>query len=1062
MALKFTLLVVLGLYILLRVVLRERTKAWVRWLDRAGIVFGLLAAMSLTSFGSFVRGRFINTHDVYHYYFGAKYSPELQYAGLYDCTFAALEEVLPKRVKGVRSVRSMDTYDRVPKRKMGKAKRACKERFSVSRWAEFKADLRAFDRAFRFHWKSALGDKGYNATPLWDSVGGHIASLVPSGRAMYALACLDIGLLALCLVFVFEAFGPKGLVICLLALGGGYELAHSHIRSGFLRLDWLAAMFAAVALFRLKRPVWAGGFLAYAAAIRVFPVLFVAGPALSVGLHYVRHRVLRVPERNFVLGFGAVSVALLGFTLVEPGGVRRFESFVHKISVHRLDVSTTRVGLDYALVYEGETHSRDFESRDGKKGFRPHFVKRKQDRKATFSPLKYGLTLSFLCLLAWYLSRRSDEDPDEMLLESFLLGFPLVYLLLNPTFYYYVYLAPFLLGFSLLRGRRLLSVSTPFLFIALGLSSFAVEKYIRFDYLRHFVISTLIGAVVLGFSALLVVRGRRFPPREVVTQEPDDAREEAEAEEVDAASPTDEQTQSRGPSSRRRAPVVAAATLLGCVGLGALAYGLLRDGGNRVVPDKVFSGEEETVTLLFGGDTSFARGVDTVVSRHGGDVDFPLARIAERLKAADFVLLNLENVLSSNLAESAEKRWLLHADPRFGKALENASVDMVSVANNHALDLGQAGFKDTLATLDAVNVLATGVEHAKGVQDPPVVQIGHSTFAFIGYNRVHFGASNDFFPRPHFYDKKEVLRAIKRAKANVDHVVVTVHRGHEYRMVPTDAAKAEARAMVDAGAELVINHHPHVPQQVERYKEGVIAYSLGNFLFDMYVRFKVLRTRRGFMLEAVYTKGKLVDVRLVPTNSSREHQPYVDEALDTESFFVKPEAGLRLSERLEHASVTRDGEACAEWSTKPPKRKYQYMEWFRGRHVCAADAQSPFLTVAITGERSESVFERGIWAQPQPGTPLELRFPSVPLGEKLRVVGGMPDYAQKLASKLTAQPVRFEVTAGDASTAQTLPFEAGWRTFEVPTPAGGSEDVVVQLEGGSLEESGYMFEVFVE
>ena len=451
-----------------------------------------------------------------------------------------------------------------------------------------------------------------------------------------------------------------------------------------------------------------------------------------------------------------------------------------------------------------------------------------------------------------------------------------------------------------------------------------------------------------------------------------------------------------------------------------------------------------------------------MVSRHGGDVDFPLARIAERLKAADFVLLNLENVLSSNLAESAEKRWLLHADPRFGKALENASVDMVSVANNHALDLGQAGFKDTLATLDAVNVLATGVEHAKGVQDPPVVQIGHSTFAFIGYNRVHFGASNDFFPRPHFYDKKEVLRAIKRAKANVDHVVVTVHRGHEYRMVPTDAAKAEARAMVDAGAELVINHHPHVPQQVERYKEGVIAYSLGNFLFDMYVRFKVLRTRRGFMLEAVYTKGKLVDVRLVPTNSSREHQPYVDEALDTESFFVKPEAGLRLSERLEHASVTRDGEACAEWSTKPPKRKYQYMEWFRGRHVCAADAQSPFLTVAITGERSESVFERGIWAQPQPGTPLELRFPSVPLGEKLRVVGGMPDYAQKLASKLTAQPVRFEVTAGDASTAQTLPFEAGWRTFEVPTPAGGSEDVVVQLEGGSLEESGYMFEVFVE
>ncbi len=167
MGLKFALLVALGAYILLRIVFRERTRAWRRWLDRVGIVCGLLALMSLTSFGTFVRGRFINTHDVYHYYFGAKYSPELRYMGLYDCTFQALKEIGPKKkFKRIPSVRSMRSYKRIPRRKMGRRAKRCKKKFSASRWAEFKSDLRIFDRTFKAHWRTNLTDKGYNATPL--------------------------------------------------------------------------------------------------------------------------------------------------------------------------------------------------------------------------------------------------------------------------------------------------------------------------------------------------------------------------------------------------------------------------------------------------------------------------------------------------------------------------------------------------------------------------------------------------------------------------------------------------------------------------------------------------------------------------------------------------------------------------------------------------------------------------------------------------------------------------------------------------------------------------------
>ena len=273
--------------------------------------------------------------------------------------------------------------------------------------------------------------------------------------------------------------------------------------------------------------------------------------------------------------------------------------------------------------------------------------------------------------------------------------------------------------------------------------------------------------------------------------------------------------------------------------------------------------------------------------------------------------------------------------------------------------------------------------------------------------------------------------------------------------------------MVDAGAELVIAHHPHVPQPVERYNGGVIAHSLGNFLFDMTSRYKRQRTRRGFMLEVRYKGGALADVKLVPTNVDETFRPYVDDTLDMASWMLPSDDAPRLSAQLRRAVVTRGGERCGKWSRKPPKRRGQYMEWLRGRWVCDQDKRKPYLTVAPTGERSQTVFERGVWAQPQPGSTLSVAFAPTPLGQTLSVVAGVPDFAHVLAqrSKRAVEPVQLRVAIdgmepGPQAT-RSIAFEPGWHRFEIDTSAlaGEARRVTVELEGGTVDESGFLFDV---
>lgn len=495
-------------------------------------------------------------------------------------------------------------------------------------------------------------------------------------------------------------------------------------------------------------------------------------------------------------------------------------------------------------------------------------------------------------------------------------------------------------------------------------------------------------------------------------------------------------------------------------------------------PPKVagtFAPGKERVRLVFGGDASLARGIADTIALDGGDPAKTLAGVAPAMSAADLAFVNLECVLSESAAEAADRRWLIRADPALAPGLAAIGIDVVSTANNHTRDFGRQGYHRTLAALDAAGILHTGAVWDDEAQPPLVVQVGRYRVGFVAYTDItRYGpreAAADLWPMPANYDVGRVVRDVERLRPEVDVLVVSLHWGHEYSMLETDEQRAQARRFVDAGADLIIGHHPHVPRVVERYGKGLIAYSLGDFIFDKNTPFKRIRNRRRFLLEVEWGPEGLAGHRLLPINADDRHRPYPDPALDVASFEYRPsETPFAFSRSTRALAVERvSGEAvtrCGRWQAAGPNRKGSngYQQWLRDRWVCPDDAARPWLTVATSAHRAGTVFRKGLWAHPHPGGPLRITAPAVPLGQALVGFAGVPDWPQVLAGA-DAPPVTVRVAIdGEPVFEQAVPVAGGWTPLAVETArfAGQTRPVTVEIEGGPAREFGFVFDFKVD
>jgi poly-gamma-glutamate synthesis protein (capsule biosynthesis protein) len=271
-------------------------------------------------------------------------------------------------------------------------------------------------------------------------------------------------------------------------------------------------------------------------------------------------------------------------------------------------------------------------------------------------------------------------------------------------------------------------------------------------------------------------------------------------------------------------------------------------------------GKEGQATLVFLGDVALGRSMEAQLARYGPA--YPWGGLAALLHEADLAVVNLECVLTSQ-GEPLEKTYLIRAHPRWGQVLVEGGVDLVTVANNHALDFGEAGLDETLDTLAALDVAAVGAGRSRAeAHRPAVFEVNGLRVAVLGYAAARWNGSVDVpaTERIAWAEPEAVAADVRAAGEQVDLVVVLLHAGTEYASGPSADQVTVARAAVDAGAHLVVGHHPHVTQTVERYKSGLIVYSLGDAIFDI----PRPAAMRGHLLRVQVSAGGVVQAELWP------------------------------------------------------------------------------------------------------------------------------------------------------------------------------------------------------
>ncbi len=287
----------------------------------------------------------------------------------------------------------------------------------------------------------------------------------------------------------------------------------------------------------------------------------------------------------------------------------------------------------------------------------------------------------------------------------------------------------------------------------------------------------------------------------------------------------------------------------------------------------------ETQRLVFVGDIMLDRGVESSIRKNGkGDYSFIFEQ-AYFLKEADLTFGNLEGPISDK-GYDLKNLYSFRMHPDALVALRSAGFDVLSVANNHIGDWGRAAFEDTLARLSDAGVVATGAgnnradSHKVKIVEKNGVKIGFLAFTDVGPDWLSEPTN---LPVIQLASDPEFASIISGAKGQVDILVTSFHFGNEYETEPSPRQRTLARAAVDAGADIVVGHHPHVAQPIERYKDSVIAYSLGNFIFDQNFSEKTLE---GAVLEVTLEGKRMKDALLHTTRQNQFLQPILDDEFE--------------------------------------------------------------------------------------------------------------------------------------------------------------------------------------
>lgn len=279
-------------------------------------------------------------------------------------------------------------------------------------------------------------------------------------------------------------------------------------------------------------------------------------------------------------------------------------------------------------------------------------------------------------------------------------------------------------------------------------------------------------------------------------------------------------------------------------------------------------------SVLLSGDILIDEEMQNFMDDFG--YNYPIEKLAPVLDGYDIVFSNLETPIGTKGKQVKGKPYCFLVHPNYAEPINKMHLDVVSIANNHIMDYGNIALVSTMTWLDNNSIKYTGAgKNLDEARKPAIIVRKGIEFVFLAYNErppASFYAKKNS-PGTTSADLNEITEDIKKYKKKTNIVLVSMHWGIENTLYPQTYQTVLARAIIDAGADVIIGHHPHWIQGVEIYKKKPIFYSLGNLINGFYNRIE----KDNFVAVLRYKGIKLRRIEVIPIagqNTLIDFQPY--------------------------------------------------------------------------------------------------------------------------------------------------------------------------------------------